>query len=192
MIIINSIKINDSSDISINVSADDLQQVLFWTSDTFQDYTKAVDISGLIPSPIDGTYSFNIDRTFVNLEAFTGLFFLEFTSNEEDESGKKIGVAANLILYQECILDRLLKLEIKGCKEKSNSCRECQTDIITTQILVDTLYATIQNGLFEEAVRIIEVLDDECEVCHTCPSYGEVKLVNGYGFGTIDNSIILV
>lgn len=193
MITIDSVRINDTSDtINVNVSANNLGQVLFWTSNTFQDYTKAIDVSGLIPIPVNGSYTFNIDKSLVGLENFNGLFFLEFTSEEEDETLKKIAIAANFTLYQECLLDRVLKMEIKGCKEKNNSCKECENDVLTTQLLLDTLYSTVQLGMLEESVKIVKVLDDECEVCNTCPSYEDTKLINGYGFGTIDNSIILV
>lgn len=200
MININSVVIDElSSKININISATELVQVLFWKHEDFQDYTKAIDVSHLIPENIDGSYTFAINKFDVNLESFNGLFFLEFVFNQEDqegqcdnESNRRIAVAANLISYHECLLNKVLSADINGCKQKKSNCVECEQNMLYIQVLISSLYSAIRFGFYEEAIRILETLNEMCEICNTCPPYGDTKLINGYGFGTVNNSVILM
>lgn len=186
--IINSVRINEEANkILIDVTATNLSKVLFWNSDTFKDVNQAINLSNLIPQG-SNNYVFTINNYDVSVPYFSGLFFIEFTSDDEI----KTSVVANLMVYQECLLNKVLSMRIEGCKDKSPSCRDCEDNTLNIQVLIDALYTSIQFGFFEEAIRILEVLDEDCEVCNTCPPYGDVKLLNGYGFGTIDNSIILL
>lgn len=195
MININSVVIDEfSNSIKISISAPNLTEVLFWKQEDFQDYSKAIDVSHLIPTNNNDIYIFTISKSDVNLESFNGLFFLEFVSGDSSSNdySRKIAIAANLISYHECLLDKVLSTDIVGCKQKKSNCVECEEDMIYTQVLLSSLNTSIRFGFFEEAIKILKTLDEMCEICHTCPPYENVKLINGYGFGTVNNSIILL
>lgn len=186
---INSVRINEEANkILIDITAENLTSVSLWTSETFKNPDQAINLNHLIPVPSGNNYVFTIDFSDVSLVNFTGLFFIELQTSQEI----KMAVAANLVPYQECILEKVLNMDVQGCKGKNNSCKECEEDALGLQLLLDTLYTSIQHGLFEEAIRILTILNEDCEVCNNCPSYKNIKLVNGYGFGTLNNSIILI
>lgn len=186
---INSVRINEEANkILIDITAEDLSSVSLWTSETFKNPSQAINLNYLIPVPSGNNYIFAIDFSDVSLVNFTGLFFIEFQTPEETE----MAVAANLVPYQECVLEKVLSMDIQGCKGKNNSCKECEEDALGTQLLLDTLYISIQHSLFEEAVRILSVLDEDCGYYNNCSSCKNTQLVSGFGFGTLNNSITLL
>lgn len=188
---INSVTINEFADnILVDISSSNLIKILFWKAKDFQDYTEATDI--VFPTSVNGDYIFTITKEDVGIETFVGLYFLEFTYLEDGLEQTKIAVVANLLPYQECLLNHVISMNIKGCKEEKSNCVECDKDVMRMQIVLSTLYSAIEFGFFEESVRLLEALDESCSTCDNCPDYENNKLINGYGFGTIDNAIILV
>lgn len=201
MISINLLQIDEFAEkINVDVNTttgNNITKVYVWSSDTFKDYTKAIDLSSLIDGS-DNTESFSIfAQEHLGVEKITGLWFVEFESNEEvipddciDNSNTGLGVVANLIPYHECLLNKLLAIEVDDCKPVINDgCDECSGNIYYLNTLVTTLKDAIQFGYYEEAIRIIKTLDDLCDICHTCPDYGDTLLINGLGFSTVNNSL---
>lgn len=201
MISINLLQIDEFAEkINVDVnttSGNKITKVYVWSSDTFKDYSKAIDLSSLIDGS-DNTESFSIfAQEHLGVEKIVGLWFVEFESDEEiipdnciDNSNTGLGVVANLIPYHECVLNKLLAIEVDDCKPVINDgCDECSGNIYYINTLVTTLKDAIQFGYYEEAIRIIKTLDDLCDVCHTCPGYGDTLLINGLGFSTINNSL---
>lgn len=205
MVSINVLKLDEfATKINVNVSTtpgNNITQVLLWDSTTFKDYSQAIDLSNLL----DGTTEvedFAIHASQIGVEKFSGLYFIEFTSNEvivpndcENNMNTALGVVANLIQYHECVLDKIMNIEVKGCKQielRNNECSECSENLLFINALLQSLYTSIKFGFYEEAIRIAQNLDELCEICHTCPDYGNTLLINGLGFGVENNSIIQV
>lgn len=212
MLIINSITIDEfSTRINVDVTGtlvngmvspqvySQITQVLLWTSETFKDYTKAIDVTSFVTAPVNGNYSFSIPAEDIELPNMNGIFFLEFTTDTTlppenciEDSNIALGIAANLIKYHECLLNKVMKMDIKGCKKVESQCEECEEDLLYLSVLIEAIYTTVKFGFYEEAVKIMGALDDICDICHSCPDYKNTRLINGYGFGTVNNAIILI
>jgi len=201
MITINTLQIDELADkITVNVSAptgNRITRIYAWNSETFKDYSQAIDLSSYI-DPSTETQSFSIFAVQnLEVEKITGLWFFEFESDEvvaqddcNPDSNKRIGVVANLIPYHECILNKLLATEIEDCKPViQTDCDECSGNIYYINALLTTLQDAILFGYYEEAIRIVKNLDDLCDICNTCPDYGDTLLVNGLGFSTVNNRV---
>lgn len=186
MVSINSLKINESSnsiDVDVNTTVGNIiNQVLLWDIKTFKDYSEAVRLSSFLTNT-DEKEVFSIPASNLDLTNITGLFFLEFTSNEPTDN-ISLGVVSNFIPYYECLLNKALKVEVKSCVN--------DYDLLLLSALINSLNSAIKSGFYEESVKLIEKIEDLCDVCYNCIDYENTKLVNGLGFGTIDNSVILV
>lgn len=205
MISINVLQINEfATKIDVNVSTavgSNITQVLLWDSTTFKNYSKAIDLSSLLEGTTE-TENFAIDASLIGVKKFSGLYFIEFTSNEvivPDDCVNNIntglGIVANLIPYHECILDKVMSIEIKGCKQielGGSECSECSEQLLFINTLLQSVYSSIKFGFYEEAIKILNNLNELCEICNTCPDYGNTLLINGLGFGVQNNSIIQV
>lgn len=201
MVSINTLQIDtfaEKIDVDVSTtSGNTITNVYVWKSEDFKDYSKAIDLSSLLEGT-DETESFAIfAQEHLNVEKITGLWFIEFQSDEDivpddcsNNSNTAIGVVANLIPYHECVLNKLLSIEVDDCKPVvEDNCDECSGNIYYINTLLTALNEAIRFGYYEEAIRIIKNLDDLCDVCHTCPDYGDTLLINGLGFATINNSI---
>lgn len=187
MITINELKINDIVDtISVNVTTEigyAFTKVLVWDSTTFKNTATAIDLSTLLTGASENEV-FTIGVVDLNVSKITGIYFVEFTTNEPGFP-TILGAVANLIPYHECVMNKLLSSSI-------DSCTTTAPDILYLNVCVETLVFTIQTGFFEEAIKIMKEMDKLCGICGTCPDYSDTLLVNGLGFGTIDNAIILI
>lgn len=192
MINIKEIRINELSDtIKIIIESDGvLNYVGFADKDGFKEQAY-LDLSAMIPTLIAGQYSFNITKANVSLSNFNGLFFLKFNDDTIAPTNTKIGVAANLIDYADCLLSKTLKITTKGCGEVNNACEGCKGNTSFVATLIEALSAAIMFGYLDEAVRISETLDSACDTCQGCPSQSELYLA-GYGYGIIDDNITLL
>lgn len=204
MINIDRVAINSDYSIMVDINTspgNHITKVLLWTMDTFKDYSKALDFSSML----DG--STNVESFFITAgqiqqgaTRLDGIYFLEFTSDEEDTCStninKNIAVVANTTLYQECLLNKVVSLDIEGCSEvQEPNCRECQEnskDVRYISTLLKSLDISIRFGFMEETIKIFKSLTKLCDICHTCPEYGNTELIAGYNYGTINNSIILL
>jgi len=196
MINLNSITIDQfSSKIDVDVSTDVgnlFTKVLLWKSKDFKKSSKVIDLSQLLQKT-NNIESFAISAQDIEMKNVTGLFFIEFFTDEvivpEDcvkNSNVSLAVVANLLPYKECVLSKTLSLDIKGCG--TGGCES--VTLIST--LLSTLQTTIKYGFYEEAVKIIESLDELCTDCDNCPDYKNTLLINEEGFGTVNNAIILI
>ena len=191
MISVKEIRINELSD-TIRViveSGSILDYIGFADKDGFKEQ-EFLDLSTLIPALVSGQYSFDITKEDAELSNFNGLFFLKFEDDTPAPNNTKLGVAANLIDYADCLLSKALKITTKGCGEVSDDCQGCKGNASFVATLIEALNAAIMFGYLDEAVRIIETLDQTCDTCQGCPSQSELYL-NGYGYGIIDDNITL-
>lgn len=208
MVIINNLYISDTADnivVDVATSVGNVfTNIKLWTKDTFQDPDLAIDLSSYIIG-INETENISIPAIAIGVAKYSGLFFIEFTTSEEVEdtdccpnSNIRLAVVSNFIKYHECILNRLLKLEIDDCGVKEdNQCKDCQncanclSSVLSVQTYVDGLYIAIQYGFYTEAIEILSQLDKLCGVCNTCPDFGETLLIAGGGFGMYNNTLTM-
>ena len=192
MISVKEIRINELSDtIKVIVESDSiLDYVGFANKDGFKE-KEFLDLSALIPALDAEQYSFDITKEDVELSNFNGIFFLKFEDDTTPPNNSKLGVAANLIDYADCLLSKTLKITTKGCKEVNNDCQECQGNASFVATLIEALNSAIMFGYLDEAIRISETLDKSCDTCQGCPGQSELYL-NGYGYGIIDDNITLL
>ena len=192
MISVKEIRINELSDtIKVIIESDSiLDYVGFANKDGFKE-KEFLDLSALIPALDAEQYSFDITKEDVELSNFNGIFFLKFEDDTPAPNNTKLGVAANLIDYADCLLSKTLKITTKGCGEVNNDCEGCKGNASFVATLIEALNSAIVFGYLDEAIRIIETLDSTCNTCQGCPSQSEIYL-NGYGYGIIDDNITLL
>ena len=192
MISVKEIRINELSDtIKVIVESDGiLNYVGFADKDGFKEQTF-LDLSTLIPALVAGQYSFNITKEDTDLSNFNGVFFLKFEDDATAPNNAKLGVAANLIDYADCLLSKTLKITTKGCGEVNNDCEGCKGNASFVTTLIEALNSAIMFGYLDEAIRITETLDKTCDTCQGCPSQSELYL-DGYGYGIINDNITLL
>ena len=192
MISVKEIRINELSDtIKVIVESDSiLDYVGFANKDGFKE-KEFLDLSALIPALDAEQYSFDITKEDVELSNFNGIFFLRFEDDTPAPNNTKLGVAANLIDYADCLLSKTLKITTKGCGEVNNDCQGCKGNASFVATLIEALNAAISFGYLDEAIRIVETLDKTCDTCQGCPSQNELYL-SGYGYGIINDNITLL
>lgn len=193
--IINSLRIDEfglNIDVSISMeNSETITKILFWDTVTYKDPAQAIDLTYLTEGGETQTYVFSIPASAVGLEYYSKMFFIEFTSDAE-ENNVVLGVTSNFIKYYECLINKTLSIDSKGCEQLMQDCIDCESGFLFISVLLNTLNASILSGCYEEAIKILENLDDMCELCHECPQYEDVSLTHGLGFGTFDNSVILI
>lgn len=144
-------------------------RIHLWTKDTFKKQSL-VRVFNIDPD-VDNPESFTIYAEDLGLKQFDGVFFLDFI---EDEGETQSVFVANFAKYYECLVDKVTKMEVKGCKEKvSNSdCKDCgenSSTLCDILPLLKSLKIAADFGFSKDMVKIIQVLEDYCEVCNNCP-----------------------
>jgi hypothetical protein len=208
MVIINQLNIDvtgENIEVDVTTSVGNIfTSLLFWTSDTYDNPADAIDLSSLYAGTSENE-TFTIPASAVGLSKFSGLFFLKFETDEivEDtdccpDTNIRLAVVANFIKYHECILDKLLKLDIDDCGlsaqscAECNSCQDCAGNAPLVHLFLSNLYIAIQQGFYAEAIEIIENLDTLCQSCSSCPDYGNALKLAGGGFGIYQNKLTLL
>lgn len=197
MVIINKLHIDSLAEkIIIDIattSGNVFTGIKFWTVTTFQNATTAIDLSASLAKTSEKEV-LAIEASKVNLSKLSGLFFIEFTTNETTTAtaccgdiNKRLAVVANFTKYHECILNQLLSTEVNGCEIS-----EAMQKAIALQTYLEGLHIAIQKGFYNEAIEIVKLLDQDCSICHSCPDYGNSVLVSGGGFGIFNNSLALL
>jgi hypothetical protein len=193
--VINILSIDSTfTTITCSLSADvgnKVLKVIGWTGDTYLDYNNVIDLTALL-SGVDENEDFSITAADMGVESFAGFFAFEVYSDEAvSEESSVIGIVTNFLPYHECMLDKVLSITIKNCEISNDECGE-KKEVLFISTVLDTLYDTMNFGLYEEAIQIIDTLNDLCEVCAVCPDLGEDLTGTGFGYKTVDNIITLV
>lgn len=71
--------------------------------------------------------------------------------------------------YKKCLLEKTLKISIKGCDEKKDECVECQDDLCLLNSLINGLEIAIENQDEDSAIKIVSEIEKMCKPCHNCP-----------------------
>lgn len=200
MIYINNLSINNtltqlSVDVETNTGAN-ITSVLLWNENTFKDYSKAIDLSFKLEE-VNNKEIFIVTSTEINLSDFSGIYFLEFTSNYDDGDDCTncqnivIGVVANLNNIKKYLLNSVLEL---------NDCEDClkQKDfenIIAIDLTTNGLSTALSIGFYEEAIflykKLKRLIGPKLD-CSSCRSLKTPQYINGLNFAILDNSIILI
>jgi hypothetical protein len=202
MVNINTFKIDDfGTNILVDVSVPVGQLVTtakIWKSSDYKSNTTYIDVSDLLLTQSE-VENFTIPAEKLGLSYISGLYIAEFTSDEviaTDEccnSNNATGVIANFVQYEECILNKAMSAKIDGCNQLIVSgCGSCGDNLLYASMFLSSLHAAVRNGFYNEANTIITQLNEMCEICNTCPTYANTQIVNGTGYGTVNNTIILV
>jgi len=204
MIIINSIKYSDDlSSIELDVSSTTLAakflNIYLWGINTFRNYEESLDASDLIVGETNQEI-ISIPAEKFGLDKFNGLYFIEFNTNESSipsingvMPNQTLGVIYNSYIYKECLLNKVLALEIRGCDESPPGyCEDCAVDTNLLTTLIYNVDIAIEMYLYEEAIKILKDVENLCDTCHNCPQSEDITSYNGQGLGyyMIDNTII--
>jgi hypothetical protein len=171
-------------------------QMLAWNANTYKGNATAIDLSYLLQS-VDENESLSISNTALGVDKISGLWAIEFSSSASPDfrvptvpiENPQLGIVADVISYYECVLDKVQNINVKNCRVGKTNCGENES-VLFISTLLEALRHTIIFGLIAEAVQIIKTLDELCEICTTCPSYGDNLLHTGYSYKTVDNIIV--
>jgi len=170
MIIIDTLKIDSiAENITIDVKTDVgslITKISVWNTETYKNPTEVIDLSSLLlnTSEIENLV---ITAQELSVEKITGIWFIEFESNVIQEDGSTdtaLGVVANLIQYYEYVLSGLIEMgsDIVSCT--SAECGKSKENLFYVDALLNTLKDAIRFGYYEESIKMINNLDDLCNI----------------------------
>lgn len=148
-----------------------------WDAKSYKNYSKAISLADLLP-----TNSNSLNLTFTLSEAITNqlsqkdkfedLFFFELISTQFNGTTTKnaVGVIGNLTKYNNCLIDKLLNLNIENCKPTQNfNCSEllddCNNNICYFNTLLTNICRAISCKYYLEAAILMEKLRSMSENC---------------------------
>lgn len=206
MITINKLKIDDTlKNIEVQVTAGTsgarFTHVFVWDHLTFRDYEKAKDVSSLL-TKTSNSEEFIISAEQLDVQRIDRVYFVEVRTDEDPTpldngliQNQALGVVANLYQYNECLLERALRVDVDNCGKPSEFCYECQDSIHGFNLLsslMQALDAGIRTQLFEDVVKIVRDIEKLCRGCDGCPNYDDTLALNGAGLGyqVIQNQVV--
>lgn len=131
-----------------------------WTDDTYQDYSKAVDLSAKLTG--SATENITITLSDVSLPYFDGVYFLEAEDPDEVSSA----IVGDLTRYKECVINKLAELSAcEDCLDKES------TPLKNAHAAIIGLEYAISLGFINEILLAVYTLDKFCSnECTTCGS----------------------
>lgn len=193
MIKILNLKIDSTSrkiDVEVEAEANNtISGVYFYDKDTYEDITKAIDLSSKIDGT-DNTESFTILAEDVDLEYFDELYFIYFEATENSEecdvvNNTETGVIGNFTNFHNCILDKISYITVKQCDiyYKGEICEDCLEKLFSINTLLNSLYTALEFYMFEEAVDIYNNIK---LLCYDCTCFSDNTTLNIAGVFTED------
>lgn len=199
MIYINDLSIsNDKTKLNVNVETNfgaNIVSAVLWNHNTFKDYSKAIDISFKLEQ-INNREVFILTNEDININEFDGIYFIEFTSNYNDEEGCSncqntvIGIAANLNNFKKYLLNEVLNLEIcDNCPQNNDL-----DNVINIHLILKTISLSLSIGYYDEAIflynKLKKLIGPKVD-CRSCNNLRTPEYINGLNFVTFNNSLIL-
>lgn len=211
MVTINRLELNsDASEIDVTVSNNltgGFYKAVIWN---IMD-NKEFDISHLLSK--SGGEVFKIPAEEMGLQTFTGIFKVKFYFQSQcgqviipgpvgeptqysqplpgdvDCDGVKEEATASVIntfAYYQCLIDKSLSIPVSDC---TSLLEDTQPYLIS--ILLSSLELAFLNTpmLEKEAVKIMERLEDICNICGTCPQ-STIVVNSGTAYRTINNALV--
>lgn len=181
MITINTLRYNkENSQIDVDVSVpvgDKITQVLFWHYNTFDTPEEAISLDTLLLGT-SNVETFSIPLATVSITDFTGLYFIQFISDNETDNPAKVGVVGNLSKYYNCLINKVLSIDISDCNiEEETICKglidECGNNIYYLNALLNNINRALHYGFFIEAAAAFGKLKELIIDCSNCEENNE-------------------
>jgi hypothetical protein len=168
-----------------------------WNKEGYKEDAEGIDLTHLL-SGLTELEDFSISAEELGVAQITGFYAIEFSSSasplfrtdEPEEELPQTGIVANLLPYHECIINKSLAIVVKDCSVVKSKCGDMDT-LLFASTLLDTANNTLLFGLYDEAIQILNTLDEVCEICVACPDYGTDLEHSGFGYKTVNNNLIL-
>ena len=195
MIIINNFSISsdrESFNISVETSSPKtITNIEIWSDSNFKDYSKSSSLVDILTN--SNTENLNVNSSFINECTLDGIYFIEVTDSTNE---KVLAIAANLSLYENFKLSKILELKkCSGVVFDDNICNDSNANtIINIDTLLDAICTSIKLGFLEEAISILNSLRklyDSYVKCKSCKILETPILKTGLNFSTLNNSLIL-
>jgi hypothetical protein len=167
MITVNDINISsDSSSLDVSIAAPVGEVFVsgsIWTSSTYKSLTTLIDLTSLMSGTLLEVFS--IPVATIGETAFNGVFFLEFTT---DLGTTRTVAVSNLTIYNQCILDKLLKVTLVDCTPvEVNDCNESEPSTISTiNTFLEGLCFALEQQDFLSIQKIETCIQKLC--CNDC------------------------
>jgi hypothetical protein len=203
MIVIKILQITpDRSTINVSVETsvgDTISSAKLWTNQTFKDYTQAISLDTKLQGATNKEV-FSVDVSELGLPILDGIYFVEFTSTDNNplestctdcNNNIALGVTADLGYFQECLLDNVLEIQFDTSDVVNNNHLE---EIFNIKMLMDALITSIKFGYYQEAIDIIDSLSVLCRERSTCSSCNKLDtpiFKSGLNFVILNNNLIL-
>lgn len=179
MITVNTISIsNNALNLNVDISTGNTYRITsakLWTEESFKDYSLAKNLNFKL-SQTTNTEAFILSAEEIGLVSFSGIYFLEFTSNQPpvDECdtcpNPLLVVVTNLNQYYRCMAELILKADI--CVPNLFSKEVCDDNAVnkalTANLLLEAIKQCLELGQFTEAVILMKDLKKLCAKCTNC------------------------
>lgn len=165
-------------------------KMLLWNSTTYKVEAKAVDLTSLLAGTSENEI-LSISITDAGVSKFSGMYFIEFTTDEASLN-THTGLVANFVKYHECLMDKALQIEVENCSVIKSECGR-DNDLLFITALIESLNTAVIFSLIEEAIAMEDTLNQLCGECTLCPDLGDdALLLSGMGFKTVNNQVISI
>lgn len=189
MITINEVSIGNSG-LSLNINVEtgigyNITSAKLWTEENYRDESKAEILNSNLEQ-INNKEVFIVEAANLQLTSFSGIYFLEFTSNEPDEddcnscSNVARVIVSNLDQYYKCISELILKSDL--CHSNLFSREVCDSNpvnkAITISLIMDALIMCLELGQIIEAIDLMKKLKKLCSSCNNCKTINTTSTCN--------------
>ena len=165
-----------------------ISKVSVWNEETYGDSTLSIDRSSKLAGDTSReVFTVTAEDLGQDIE---GIFYFEFTVEPSvldtcvTEPTVVLGVVANLLKYYNCILNKVLELEVDKCQFKEPG--ECEESALYLNILLENLLNALNYGFYEEANILIA--DLKKSLCDCLPCENTVgKIVTGTTYSSSEN-----
>ena len=177
MIYINTFSISDDGlSIYVDVETDagsTFNSAKLWSDATFKNNSQAIDLTSSL-SQTGNRETFTVTASSLNLTSFFDvIYFIEFEVTDGasisncNNCNNTIGTAHNLLSIKQCLLNKVLALDIcSSCNDSCSCVKQC--DIINIDNYLTGIDTALQYGLYNEAIVLVKSVRKLCPTCSDC------------------------
>ncbi|MGK2864893.1 MAG: hypothetical protein ACSLE0_23375 [Chitinophagaceae bacterium] len=150
-------------DITITDAAT-ISALRLWKDFDYQDYDESIDLSGKLTA--SATEVIVVTLADISETSFDGVYFLQ----AEDPDEVSIDVTAELTVYKECILERVISANL------GNKCLvEYNVETINAQSILKSLAYAIELKFIDEILKLLAMIQVYCSnECKSCGGYSNL------------------